>query len=150
MTKPVVLFLCEGNSARSQMAEAFLRKHAGNRFEVHSAGLNPRDIHPFTVRVMDEVGISIEGHRSKPLTEYLGKIAVRYVIIVCEFDESACPHVWPFTRQTIRWPFDDPAAAEGTEHEKLEQFRTVRNAIEEHIIQWVHRGDMESEEPRLP
>ncbi|GAA5507427.1 arsenate reductase ArsC [Novipirellula caenicola] len=149
MSKPVVLFLCEGNSARSQMAEAFLRKHAGNRFEIHSAGLNPRDIHPMTIRVMDEVGISLQGHRSKSLTEYLGKLAVRHVIIVCEYDENSCPHVWPFTRHTIHWPFEDPAAAEGSERERLDRFRAVRNTIEEHIVQWVRRGGADAEESRL-
>ena len=78
MDKPVILFLCTGNSARSQMAEAFLRKHAGNRYEVLSAGTEPKGINPLTVRVMDEVGISLDGHRSKSLSEFLGKVRIHY------------------------------------------------------------------------
>src|SRR5207342_1749488 len=73
-----VLFLCTGNSARSQMAEALLRRHAGDRFEVYSAGLEPKGIHPLTIRVMNEIGIPLEGHRSKSIDEFLGKVSVRY------------------------------------------------------------------------
>jgi len=73
MGKTKVLFLCTGNSARSQMAEALLRKYAGDRFEVYSAGLEPKGINPYTVRVMEEIGLSLDGHRSKPLTEYMGQ-----------------------------------------------------------------------------
>ena len=71
--KPKVIFLCTGNSARSQMAEAILRKYAGDRYEVYSAGLDPKGINPYTVRVMEEIGISLDNHTSKSVSEYLGK-----------------------------------------------------------------------------
>jgi hypothetical protein len=74
MRKTKVLFLCTGNSARSQMAEAFLRKYGDDRFEAYSAGLEPKDINPYTVRVMEEVGLSLDGQYSKSLTEYMGKV----------------------------------------------------------------------------
>lgn len=137
MTRPVVLFLCTGNSARSQMAEAFLKKYAGDRLEVHSAGLEPCGIHPLTIQVMDEVAISLEGHRSKPLGDYLGKLSVRYAIIVCEQAEKACPRIWPFTKQRLFWPFENPAAFEGSEAECLTKFREVRDQIDEQIQHWL-------------
>ena len=137
MDKPVVLFLCTGNSARSQMAEAFLRKHAGNRYEVLSAGTEPKGINPLTVRVMNEIGIGLGGHRSKSLDEYLGRVPVRYAITVCEQAEKACPAVWPFTPNRLFWPFDDPAAYEGPEETQLQKFREVRDQIEAKIKEWI-------------
>src|SRR5664280_2052023 len=95
MEKLRVLFLCTGNSARSQMAEAFLRKYAGDRFEVHSAGLEPKDLNPLTVRVMEEAGFDMSGHRSKGIGEYLGKVLFQYLITVCDDAEKNCPTVWP-------------------------------------------------------
>lgn len=135
--KQVVLFLCTGNSARSQMAEALLRKHAGDRFDVHSAGIEPKGINPLTVQVMDEVGISLENHRSKPLTEYLGKVRIHYAITVCESAEKSCPSVWPFCQERLFWPFDDPAACRGTDEERLAKFREVRDQIEAKIKTWL-------------
>lgn len=84
MSIPKVLFLCTGNSARSQMAEALLRKHAGDRFEVHSAGLEPKGINPYTIRVMDEIGIDIRGQSSKDVMTYMGRVHFGYVITVCD------------------------------------------------------------------
>lgn len=137
MDKLVVLFLCTGNSARSQMAEAFLRKHAGNRYEVISAGTEPKGINPLTVRIMDEIGVSLEGHRSKSLEEYLGKVRIHYAITVCENAEKSCPSVWPFCQERLSWPFDDPAACEGPEDARLEKFREVRDQIEVKVRQWI-------------
>lgn len=137
MDKPIVLFLCTGNSARSQMAEAFLRKYAGDRYEAISAGVEPKGINPLTVKVMNEVGISLDGHRSKSLDEYLGKVQVLYAITVCEKAEKACPAVWPFTFNRLFWPFDDPAACEGSEEVRLTKFREVRDQIESKIREWV-------------
>ncbi|MEN6365245.1 MAG: arsenate reductase ArsC [Thermoguttaceae bacterium] len=133
MDKPIVLFLCTGNSARSQMAEAFLRKYAGDRYEVVSAGVEPKGINPLTVKVMNEIGISLDGHRSKSLDEYLGKVQVLYAITVCEKAEKACPAVWPFTLNRLFWPFDDPAACDGSEEVRLAKFREVRDQIESKI-----------------
>jgi arsenate reductase len=137
MSKPVVLFLCTGNSARSQMAEGFLRHEAGESFDVYSAGTEPKGVNPLAVRVMREVGIEIGGHRSKHLREYLGRLPVRYLIIVCSDADRACPASWPGVSQRLLWPFDDPAAAEGTEDEKLTAFRRVRDQIGTRIREWL-------------
>jgi arsenate reductase len=137
MSKRVVLFLCTGNSARSQMAEALLRKYAGDRFEVHSAGTEPKGINPLTARVMEEAGISLVNHRSKPLSDYLGKVRIHYAITVCEHAEQSCPSVWPFCQERIFWPFDDPAACEGPEEERLAKFRDIRDQIETKIKTWL-------------
>lgn len=137
MEKHTVLFLCTGNSARSQIAEAFLREIAGDRFESHSAGLEPKEINPLTIRVMNEIGISLDGQESKPLSNYLAKRHVHHVITVCADAESKCPQVWPFGAEILHWPFDDPAAAEGTEEEKLVVFRRVRDEVREKISTWV-------------
>jgi len=139
--KPRVLFLCTGNSARSQMAEAFLRKHAGDRFEVHSAGLEPKGIHPLTRQVMEEVGLPLDGQRSKSLDEYFMKVQIGYLITVCSNAETRCPTM-PGVGVRLYWPFEDPAAFEGTEEERLAKFRQVRDQIEARILAWL--DEMES------
>ena len=135
--KQHVIFLCTGNSARSQMAEAFLRRHGSDRFEAHSAGLHPKEINPLTVQVMEEVGIGLEGHYSKSPSEFLGKVPIRYAIIVCERAEKQCPSIWPFGATVLSWPFDDPASYEDTLEARLEKFRAVRDEIEVRIQQWL-------------
>ena len=92
MDKEKVLFLCTGNSARSQMAEAFLRKYAGDRFEAYSAGIRPKGIVPHTIRVMEEAGVSLEGQGSKHVDEYIGKIDFDYLITVCANAEKNALH----------------------------------------------------------
>jgi len=139
MEKPVVLFLCTGNTARSQMAEAFLKKFAGDRFEIFSAGYEPKDINPYTTQVMAEVGLDISDQHSKSVKEFLGKIDVRYLIIVCEKAEKTCPKVFPGVLVRLFWPFDDPAAAVGDEKEKLAKFREVRDQIEEQVKSWLSK-----------
>lgn len=139
--KPLVLFLCTGNSARSQIAEAILLARAGNRFEVASAGMEPKGVHPLTLRVLEESGIDTRGLRSKPSSEFLGKVAVRIAIIVCERANQHCPRIYPFAGRTLYWPFDDPAAFEGTEPERLEKFREVRDEIAARIDQWLDEVD---------
>ena len=136
--KTRVLFLCTGNSARSQMAEAFLRGHAGDRFEVHSAGLDPQGINPLTVRVMEERGYDLSLHESKGVQDYLGKVLFQYLITVCAEADWNCPSVWPGVSRRLNWPFDDPAAAfEGSEEERLAKFREVRDQIERKVKEWV-------------
>jgi arsenate reductase len=130
--KPRVLFLCTHNSARSQMAEAFLRKHGGDRFEAHSAGMEPSRIHPLTCRAMAERGLALEGHRSKGLDEYLGRVHVGYLITVCENAEAKCP-IYPGVAVRDYWGFEDPAAFEGTDEERLDKFREVRDQIEARV-----------------
>jgi arsenate reductase len=136
MEKPRVLFLCTGNSARSQMAEALLRKMAGNHFEVHSAGLEPTVIHPMTIRVLEEIGVDASQQYAKPLTTYLGNTHFSYLITVCSKAEERCPF-FPGMGQRLHWPFEDPAAFEGSDKEKLDYFRAIRDQIQARIQQWL-------------
>jgi arsenate reductase (thioredoxin) len=141
MSKPNVLFLCTGNSARSQMAEAFLRKYAGDQYEGHSAGLEPKGINPYTTRVMNEKGIHLDGHTSKSIKEYMGKVHIAYAITVCHHAEENCPRAFLMrVGQHLRWEFEDPAALEGTDDEKLAKFREVRDQIEEKVKKWLEEG----------
>lgn len=138
MTKQRVLFLCTGNSARSQMGEAFLRHYAGEQFEVHSAGLEPKGINPYSIRVMDEVGIDIRGQHSKSTREYMGRMFFHYLITVCADADKNCPQaLWAQGGKKLYWPFDDPAAIEGTDEEKLATFREVRDQIAAKVQSWV-------------
>jgi arsenate reductase len=127
-TKPAILVLCTGNSCRSHLAEGLLRASAGDLFEVHSAGSKPAGyVHPLAIRAMQEIGIDISGHRSKPMTEFL-HTPIETVITVCGKADQACP-VFPGQVNRHHWPFDDPAHATGTEEEQLAVFRRVRNEI---------------------
>lgn len=135
--KPLVLFLCTRNSARSQMAEAILRDRAGDRFEVASAGLQPVGVHALTVLVLNEIGLPTDGLRSKPTTEFVANVMVRFAIIVCEHSEPSCPRICPFAGRTLHWPFEDPAAFIGDEETKLAKFREVRNRIAQRIDEWL-------------
>ena len=137
MSQTRVLFLCTGNSARSQMAEGFLRKYAPERFEAHSAGLEPKPLHPLTVKVMEEVGVDMSGHKSKGFETYLGKVHFEYLITVCDEAEKNCPTVWPGVNNRLHWYFEDPAALVGTEAEKLAKFRQVRDQIDQKVKAWV-------------
>jgi arsenate reductase (thioredoxin) len=133
-----VLFLCTGNSARSQMAEAFLRKYGEGRFESFSAGIEPKGLNPLTVQVMQEIGFDMSGHWSKGIGEYLGKDHFQYLVTLCHDAEENCPRVWPRVNQRMHWSFDDPSAFVGSEDEKLEKFRQVRDQIQEKILSWVN------------
>jgi arsenate reductase (thioredoxin) len=126
-----VLFLCTHNSARSQMAEGLLRHLAGNRFEVYSAGTEATFVRPQAITVMNEIGIDISGQKSKTLEEYLGQ-PFDYVITVCNAANEACP-IFPDAKRRLHWSFEDPAAAVGSEAERLRVFRSVRDNIGEHI-----------------
>lgn len=136
-SRPAVLFVCSGNSARSQMAEALLRRDAGDRFDIYSGGLKPQEIHPLTLRVLDEIGIATAGLRSKDLGQFLGKVTINYAVIVCEAAHDDCPRLHPFSVQQMYWPFADPAAAQGTEDEQLSVFREVRDAIAGRVQHWL-------------
>ncbi len=139
MTKTRVLFLCTGNSARSQMAEAFLRKYGADRFEVYSAGLEPKEIHPHTRQVLAEVGMDMAGQYAKDLSLFMGKVHFGYLITVCDRAEERCP-IFPGMGLRLHWPFEDPAAAVGTEEEKQAAFRQVRDQIEARVQAWL--GEM--------
>jgi len=135
--KQKVLFLCTANSARSQMAEAFLRRYAPDRFEAYSAGLEPKEINPLTKQVMSEVGIDISGQRSKPLSEYMGKVHFGYLVTVCSQADEKCPSTFPGMGRRIRWNFEDPTAFVGTAADKLNKFREIRDQIKNTILEWV-------------
>ena len=137
MERSRVLFLCTGNSARSQMAEAFLRKYASDRFEAHSAGLEPKPLNPLTVKVMEESGVDMSGHASKGFETYLGKMLFQYLITVCDDAEKNCPTTWPGISHKLHWSFEDPAKFEGTPQEKLAKFREIRDLIETRIKAWL-------------
>lgn len=115
-----VIFVCTGNSARSQMAEALLRRDGGDRFEVVSAGVDPRGVHPMTVIALDKVGIDIGGARSKSVGEFLGQ-RFDYVITVCDRARATCP-VFPGGSVTLHWGVDDPAEATGSDEERQAAF----------------------------
>lgn len=118
------------------MAEAFFRRAAKDRFEVSSAGLEPRPVHPMTVEVMSEVGIEVGGHVPHAVKDFLGRKSFRYVVMVCKAAEDACPIVWPFAPIQLSWPFDDPAAPAATEAEQRARFRRVRDEIETRVSAW--------------
>jgi len=126
--KKRVLFLCTGNSARSQMAEGLLRQMAGDRFEIFSAGTAPKGLHPRSVEVMKEVGIDIAHHKSKDVSEFANQ-KFDYVITVCDRAKQHCP-VFPGT-EPLHWSFDDPADAPTAK--ELEVFRRIRDEIRERL-----------------
>jgi arsenate reductase len=132
-----VLFLCTGNSARSQMAEAFLRKLGGDKYEAFSAGMQPKGLHPMTVQVMQEVGIDVSGQRSKSTREYMGYMTFDDAVIVCRKAEDDCPLINADAKRIHRWLFEDPVRAEGSDEEKLVRFREVRDQIEARIKLWL-------------
>jgi arsenate reductase len=137
MSKSNVLFLCTGNSARSLMAEALLRASAGDVFDVYSAGTTPRGVNPLTLRVLREVGVSTEGLRSKSVREYLGKMPLRYLIVVCWRADRLCPTAWPGVVERLYWRIDDPARLEDTDDDPLENFRECRDLLDERIHEWL-------------
>ena len=137
MSNANVLFLCTGNSARSQMAEAFLKKHGGDRYDAYSAGTEPKGINPYTERVMGEVGVSLSSQYSKHVKEYMGKMHFAYVITLCDEAEKSCPAIFPGIGQILHWSFEDPAAFVGSDDERFAKFREVRDRIEQRIKEWL-------------
>jgi len=137
--KKNVLFLCTGNSARSQMAEGLLRHIAGDRFEVMSAGLEPKEeVHPLAVEVMRELDIDIANQKPKTVDVYLGRVPVHFLIVVCNKAQATCPRIWPGLMDGNRyyWPLDDPAALQGSADEQLALFRDVRDELQEKLREW--------------
>jgi arsenate reductase len=138
MNKPKVLFLCTGNSGRSQMAEKILRAQAGDQFDIYSAGVEPKGyILPEVLAVMRERGYDMNGQSSKSVKEYLGKMHFAYVITLCADAEENCPTVFLNMGQHEHWPFDDPAAFDGPEAEHLAFVRQIRDQIEARLQQWL-------------
>ena len=130
-----VLFVCTGNSARSVMAEALLRPHGGDRFEVHRAGTEPKGINPLTLNVLAAAGIDASFARSKSVDEFLGR-SFDYVVTVCDQARQSCP-VFPGAHESLHWGYEDPAAAQGTDDERLAVFRKVLIQIGERVAQFV-------------
>ena len=136
--QPIVLFLCTGNSARSQMAEALLRARAGEAFEARSAGTRPADaVHPLAARAMKEIGIDLSGHRPKHVKELLGRVPVRHLVIVCDGANQECPSTFPGVLTRDFWPIEDPASFQGSEEEMLRRFRTARDEISARLGDWL-------------
>jgi arsenate reductase len=131
-----VLFLCTANSARSQLAEALLRKHAGAYFEAYSAGIEPGALNPLTVRALAEIGIDASGQWAKSVDYFNDKPPFDYVITVCAKADERCP-IFPARTARLRWPFDDPAAVTGSAEARLAAFRQARDEIEGKILQWI-------------
>lgn len=137
VSKQRVLFICIHNSARSQMAEAWLRSLCGDRFEAASAGLQPGRLNPLVVRVMAEAGIDISGHGTQSVDEVLQRREqFDYIVTVCdEASAEQCP-IFPGPGQRMHWGFADPSAVTGTVEEKLVQIRGIRDEIHEQIDAW--------------
>jgi arsenate reductase (thioredoxin) len=126
--KPTILILCTGNSCRSHLAEGLLRAAAGDLFNVESAGSKPAGyVHPLAIAVMKEIGIDLAGHTSKHMNTFLAG-EIETVITVCGNADQACP-IYPGQVNRHHWPFEDPAHALGTDEERLDVFRRVRNEI---------------------
>jgi arsenate reductase len=134
-TRLRVLFLCTHNSARSQMAEALLRQHGGDRVEVYSAGSEPGRVHPLAIQAMAESGIDITDAESQSLNQFIGE-DFDYVITVCDRANESCP-VFPGDPKRIHWSFEDPSAATGSEEERLKKFRDVRNLLNMRLQTWL-------------
>jgi arsenate reductase len=124
---PNVLFLCTGNSCRSQMAEGWLRHLAGDRYTAYSAGLDPTALNPLAVEAMQEVGIDISAHQSKNVVDFLGR-HFPHIITVCDRAQAACP-IFPGICFRQHWPIDDPATAAGIHDQRMQVFRITRDEI---------------------
>ncbi len=130
-----VLFVCTGNSCRSIMAEALLRRHGGPDFDVHSAGTDPKGLNPRTMRLLADAGIDASWARSKSVDEYLGQ-PFDYVITVCDQARQVCP-VFPGAQESLHWGYEDPAEATGTEDEIMAVYRRTYTLIGERINQFI-------------
>lgn len=133
---PRVLILCTGNSARSQMAEGLLRHLGQGRYEVESAGSKPSLVRPEAIAVMDELGIDLRSHRSKHVDEFNGQ-HFDTVITVCNNARDVCP-VFPDGTERLHWSFEDPAAVEGDEENRLGEFRRIRDQIQTRFRDWLN------------
>lgn len=135
-----VLFLCVHNSARSQMAEAFLKKYGAGRFEAESAGLEPGKLNPFVVRAMGEVGIDISGNLTKSVFDMRNQGRTFDVVVtVCSAEAAErCP-MFPGLAEKIHWPFPDPSALTGSDEEIMNGTREIRDLIEEAVQEFVKK-----------
>lgn len=130
-----ILVVCWGNSARSILGEALFRHLGGDRIEAHSAGIEPKGVHPLTLRILEEAGLPTAGLTSKSVNDYLGQ-RFDYVITVCDDSRAVCP-VFPGVHEALHWGYPDPAAVTGTEEEQLAAFRAVFTQLGERIHQFL-------------
>jgi len=130
-----VLFVSTGDSIRSQMAAAILRRDAGDRFEALSGGTDPRPVDPLTVRVLSEVGLDLGDATSKPVTSFLGK-PIDYVVTLCDRARDRCP-VFPSNAETLHWGLDDPAEVSGPDEQRLSAFRRTLTEVSGRIRAFV-------------
>ena len=138
MTKYKVLLVCVHNSARSQMAEAFLKTYGSDYFEVESAGLKPCSLNPLVVEAMQEIGTDISNNKTRSAFDLFkqGKL-YNYLITVCdEASAERCP-IYPSVRERIHWSFTDPSTLEGSKEEKLEKLKIIRDSIKERVIEFI-------------
>ncbi|MGO4106576.1 arsenate reductase (thioredoxin) [Paenibacillus sp. YAF4_2] len=140
MSKPLVYFLCTGNSCRSQIADGLLNAIGGDKFEVKSAGLEAHGLNPRAVQVMNEIGVDISGNSSDVINPEILNRAT-YVITLCGHADEHCPVIMNPNVIKWHWGFDDPAKATGTEEEIIAQFRNVRDSIKARIEQFVRDGE---------
>lgn len=120
------------------MAAGFLKHYAGSQYKIHSAGADPVErVHPLAIQVMEEDGIDISEEKPTHLNEYLGKLPIRFLIVVCDSANESCPRIFPGLSHRLYWPFDDPAQVKGTEAEILTEFRRVRDEIRTKILAWL-------------
>lgn len=137
-TRPGILVLCTGNSARSQMAEAILRREVGDRYAVYSAGTEPAErVNPLAIEVMEEAGYDLAGHHSKHLRQFLGRVPIHTLIIVCDGAAQSCPAIWPGAFERLLWPLPDPAAVTGPLEHRRSGFRAVRDELLRRVGDWV-------------
>jgi len=136
--KKRILFICTHNSARSQMAEGFIRHFYNDRYDASSGGTEPSRVNPYAIKVMEEVGIDISGHKSKSVKQFLDE-KFDYVVTVCDKANEACPF-FPGAKNTMHRGFQDPSLAKGTEEEIMEVFRSVRDEIKEWIGETFGKG----------
>lgn len=142
--KKKVLFLCTHNAARSQIAEGLMNSLLSEKYEAHSAGIEPTSVHPFAVTVMSEIGIDISHNRSKSVDEFFnednsGIFLFDYVVTVCEHAKEACPY-FPNAQKRLHQSFTDPASLDGADASKLEAFRKIRDEITEWLLRVFGEG----------
>ena len=133
MKKKKVLFICTGNSARSQIAEGLINNFYSDKFEAFSAGTNPSRINPYAIKVMEEIGIDISKQMSKNISEF-NNVEFDIVITVCDNAKKVCPF-FPKAKEMIHAPFDDPVAFKGEDDQIIEFFRSIRNQIKKWIAE---------------